>query len=82
MEIKQIENKVKDILADVLSVNKEKINNASHLVEDLGADSFNAVEILYALQKEFKIEISKTMLAKVSKVQDMIDYLEKQIGKK
>ena len=82
METKQIEKKVKDILADVLSIDKDKINNESHLVEELGADSFNAVEILYALQKEFKIAISKTVLARVNKVQDMIDYLEKQTEKK
>lgn len=82
MDKKEIEKKVKEILADVLNVDESKINNESHLVEELGADSFNAVEILYALQKEFKIVISKTVLAKVNKVQDMIDYLEKQTEKK
>ena len=79
---KIIEKTVKETLADTLDIKIDKINNTSSLVEDLGADSFNAVEILYVLEQKFKIDIPKTVLIKVNKVQDMIDYLSKHLQEK
>lgn len=78
----EIEKKVIEILMDVLSIKKDKINNESLLVEDLGADSFNAVEILYVIEQKFKVKIPKATLAKANKVKDISDYLIKQLGRK
>jgi len=79
---KTIEEKVKQTLADVLDVKIDKIKKTSTLLEDLGADSFNAIEILYVLEQKFKLDIPKTVLLKVNKVQDIVVYLEKRLEKK
>ena len=82
LEQKTIEEKVKQTLADVLDIKIDKIKKTSTLLEDLGADSFNAIEMLYVLEQKFKIDIPKTVLIKVNKVQDIVDYLEKRLEKK
>ena len=81
MDRKEIEEKVKTILADVLDVDKNKITISSLLVDDLGADSFNAVEILFAIKEKFKVEIPQAELAKARAVEDIVTYIEKRLRK-
>ncbi len=46
MERSEILEKVKDIVADTLGIGADKIDNDSHLSDNLGADSLDAVEIM------------------------------------
>ena len=71
----EIQDKVIKILSEVLCIKKNKINLDSHLIDDLCADSFNAVEILYAIEQEFKIKIPPSKLAKAMRVSDIINYV-------
>merc|ERR1711871_1427180 len=52
-----IYEKVKDLIAENLSVDKDKITPDANFTEDLGADSLDAVELIMALEEEFDIEI-------------------------
>ena len=52
-----IESKVRDILADVLMTDKKNIRREKTLVDDLGADSIDFVEIVLELEKTFGITI-------------------------
>lgn len=75
MEKKEVEKKVIKILAKIMCLEAANINCDSHLVNDLGVDSFNVVEIFHSIQQEFEIEIPQKALTKISKVRDMVDYL-------
>ena len=50
-------DKVKEIVADKLGVDKAKVTEASSFVTDLGADSLDVVEFVMEVEKEFKITI-------------------------
>ena len=52
-----LEEKVKKIIAEQLSVSEDQITPEASFVEDLGADSLDTVELVMALEEEFEIDI-------------------------
>lgn len=54
---KTLERKVRDILAETLMTDKRNIRRENTLVDDLGADSIDFVEIVMELEKTFGITI-------------------------
>jgi len=52
-----LEERIKEIIADQLGVEQEKIVPEAKFVEDLGADSLDVVELIMAFEEEFGIEI-------------------------
>jgi acyl carrier protein len=54
---KTLERKVLTILADVLMTDKRNIRRENTLVDDLGADSIDFVEVVMELEKTFGITI-------------------------
>ena len=69
-------DKVKDIIIDKLGVEEEKISTEASFVDDLGADSLDAVELIMQLEEEFGIEIPDDDAEKITTVQAAIDYLD------
>ena len=47
--------KVQKIISENLNVPLEKVTMDTHLVDDLGADSLDAVELIMALEEEYGI---------------------------
>lgn len=72
------EEKVKKIIMDQLSVSAEEVKPEASFVEDLGADSLDLTELIMAMEEEFSIEIDDEEAQKLLKVQDAIDYVNKQ----
>ena len=70
-----IEDKVKKIIAEKLSVDLEEVVPEASFVDDLGADSLDLVELIMSMEEEFDIEISDEDSEKMITVQDAIDYL-------
>lgn len=70
--------KVKAILADQLEVSEEEIKPESILIDDLGADSLDVVEIVMSLEDEFGIEIADEETAKIKTVQDIVTFVDSQ----
>jgi acyl carrier protein len=68
----EIEQRVKHLVAEHLGEDLE-INNDSSLVNDLGADSLDAVELSMALEDEFGIELSDDEVKQITTVQSAID---------
>ena len=53
----EIEDKVKSIIVEQLSVNEEQVVPGAKFIEDLGADSLDTVELVMAFEEEFGIEV-------------------------
>ena len=78
---KEIEARVKEVIAKTLSVSPEKITLDAHLQNDLGLDSFAAIEMVYSAEDEFGISISDEELTKLSNVKDIVKIVEKKLKK-
>lgn len=76
------EDKIKSIIAEQLGVKAEEVNPESSFVDDLGADSLDTVELIMALEEEFSIEIPDEDAEKMSKVADVIKYIEEKVANK
>ena len=50
-------DKVKEILVDQLDVEEEKVTMEASIVDDLGADSLDLVDLVMSLEEEFDVEI-------------------------
>ncbi|MNP33037.1 Acyl carrier protein [compost metagenome] len=71
-------DKVKEIIADKLSVNGDDITKESSFIEDLGADSLDIVELIMALEDELEMEIPDEEEEKFVTVGDVVDYIKSQ----
>lgn len=69
-------DKVKEIIMETLSCGQEKITLEAKLMDDLGADSLDAVELNTALEEAFSITIPDEALAEFVTVQDIVDYID------
>ena len=74
--------KIKSIIAEQLGVKAEEVTPESSFVDDLGADSLDTVELIMALEEEFNIEIPDEDAEKMSKVSDVIKYIEDKAASK
>lgn len=72
----EIATRVKEIIAQELGVEQDKVTNDASFVEDLGADSLDTVELVMAFEEEFGIEILDEDAEKMQTVGDAISYLE------
>ena len=75
-DTKKIEKKITQILADKLDIDEKKIKPESKLMDDLGMDSFAAVEVMFGLKEEFKIDIPEGDLKDVRLVKDIAEYIQ------
>lgn len=70
-----VNEKVKDIIVEQLSVDPEKVKLESKFIEDLGADSLDIVELVMAMEEEFDLEIPDEDAEKLKTVNDVQTYL-------
>lgn len=70
--------KVVDLLVDHLNINRDDITPEAHLIDDLGADSLDLVEIVMLIEDEFGVAIPDDIAENIYTVQDIIDQLPTQ----
>ncbi len=73
--------RVKKIVVEQLGVEEQEVVPSANLVDDLGADSLDLVELIMSLEEEFstpsqKVEIPDEDAEKIITVQDTIDYIK------
>ena len=68
--------KIKAILAEQLDVDANSITEDSLLVEDLGADSLDAIDIVMSVEDEFQIEVPDEAIEKMESVGDIVAFVE------
>lgn len=75
--MQQIQDKVIDILVQRLSVQPAQVRPDSRLIEDLGADSLDVVEIVMQLEETFGIEITDEQAESVRTVSELLEQLKR-----
>lgn len=68
--------KLQEIIAEQLGLEKEDVKAESNFKDDLNADSLDLFEVTMAMEEEFGIEIPSEDLEQIATVQDVIDYLK------
>jgi acyl carrier protein len=79
-QMSSLEEKVKKIIAEQLSVSEDQITPQASFVEDLGADSLDTVELVMALEEEFEIDIPDEEAEKIVTFQDVLNYIKSHSG--
>lgn len=73
--------KIKKLLAEQLSIKEAQIIAESKIVDDLGADSLDVVELLMTLEDEFGVTVSDDEALKIKTVGDIVAIIEKKQNK-
>ena len=71
-----MKKRIVQIIAKQLGIEEQDVSAQSSVVEDLGADSLDVVELIMALEEEFDLEIPDTEAEKIVNVQNIFDYME------
>jgi len=73
-----LEDKVKEIVVEQLGVNADQVTEDASFIEDLGADSLDAVELVMAFEEKFDAEIPDEDAEKMTSVGAVISYLKEK----
>ncbi len=72
-----VEQKVKEIICEQLSVEESEVVREASFIETLNADSLDIVELIMAFEEAFEIEIPDDDAEKIRTVGDAVDYITK-----
>lgn len=72
------DEKVKRIIADQLGVSEGEVTPSADIINDLGADSLDIVEVVMAVEDEFDLSIPDDDVEPLKTVKDVIDYVAKR----
>jgi len=72
----EILDRIKQIIADQLSIDEDQVVPEASFIDDLGADSLDIVELIMAFEEEFDMEIPDEDAEKIKTVQDVLDYIK------
>ncbi len=70
-----VRQRVQKIIGDQLGVGEDQVVPEANLLDDLGADSIDVVELAMTLEEEFSIQVPDEELEKIRTVQDVVNYI-------
>lgn len=73
-------DEIKEILADQLDVDVDSIELSSKLIDDLGADSLDAIDIVMSIEDDYSIEVPDETIETMKTVEDIVSFVESHIG--
>lgn len=68
--------KLQEIIADQLEMDADDIAYDSNILDDLGADSLDVVDLIMSIEDEFGIEVPDEALENIRTVEDMVKFIE------
>ena len=72
-----MQEKIKELLAKQLRIDINTIEDDANIIEDLGADSLDVVELVMSIEDAYGITIEDEKAAELTTVRQVVDYLEK-----
>ncbi len=72
-------DKVKSILATQLDIDENTISADTDIAEDLGADSLDVVELMFAIEEQYDITIDEEQIRKFKTVSDVAKYIDEHL---
>ena len=76
----EVFSKVKDLIVEKLSIDEKKITLDANFRKDLGADSLDTYELVYAIEEELGVTIADDMANEFETVGDAVRYLAKELN--
>ena len=76
-----IEEKVIEIVAEQMGVDKAEVTRETFFVNDLNADSLDTVELVMEFEDEFELSIPDEEAEKIQTVGQAVDYIREHAGK-
>ncbi|EDP2362491.1 acyl carrier protein [Campylobacter jejuni] len=67
---------VKAVVVEQLSIDADAVKMESKIIEDLGADSLDVVELIMALEEKFEVEIPDSDAEKLIKIEEVVNYID------
>lgn len=67
---------VKELVCKIIELDPHEVSDTSHFVDDHGADSLLAIEILSALEKKYKVKIEQAELPRMGTIEGVYEVLE------
>ncbi len=71
-----VAEKVKELVAEQLGISKDTVTAESNIIEDLGADSLDVIEMLMTLEEEFGVSIPDDKISQIKTVGEIINLIE------
>ncbi|MCD7742454.1 MAG: acyl carrier protein [Ruminococcus sp.] len=68
--------KVRDIIVDQLDAEEDAVTTEASIIDDLGADSLDVVDLISSVEDEFDIEIPDDKVESIKTVGDIVSYIE------
>lgn len=75
----EVESKIIDIISESLRLDKSKVTLQSRLVEDLGADSLDQVEIIMAIDAAFGVDTTDEEASKINTISDAVKFVKEKV---
>ena len=72
-------DQVKELVVNQTGVSADELNLDTSLMNDINADSLDAVEIIMAIEEEFEIKIPDEEAEKFLTIRDIVEFLEKTV---
>ncbi len=75
MDKKEVQKRVKNVVAKVLKINEAEIADDANFIFDLGAGSLQSVQLIAAFEEEFDIEMDEDKALEVQTISDSVDFI-------
>jgi len=75
----EIFKRVRRVIVEKLIIEESEVKYESHIVNDLGADSLDQIEIIMAIEVDFSMSIPDEVMEDFEKVEDIVNYIEDKL---
>jgi acyl carrier protein len=79
IEFMKIENEIRDVIVEICHCRPSKIRLSTNILDDLGIDSFTALEILVLIEKKFEVIIPEAEIRQLRTFNDLVKFMHNKL---